>query len=64
MRTLVIFKNNLRYNDNPVLFHASKYDNLIPIYIHDTENIKKQLGSASKYWLYKALQNLNKKPVE
>ena len=61
MRTLVIFKNNLRYNDNPVLFHASKYDNLIPIYIHDTENIKKQLGSASKYWLYKALQNLNKK---
>ena len=56
---LVIFRNNLRLNDNPVLYHASKYDDIIPIYIDDTSNIKKKIGSASKYWLYYALKSLN-----
>ena len=39
---LVIFKNNLRVNDNPVLHYASKESNIIPIYIHDIVNIKKR----------------------
>ena len=56
---LVIFKNNLRVNDNPVLHYASKEANIIPIYIHDIVNIKKSIGSASKYWLHHALDNLN-----
>tara|TARA_Y100001980_G_C14555168_1_gene343147 strand:+ start:1128 stop:2495 length:1368 start_codon:yes stop_codon:yes gene_type:complete len=56
---LVIFKNNLRVNDNPVLHYASKEANIIPIYIHDIVNIKKSIGSASKYWLHHALNNLN-----
>ncbi len=57
---LVIFKNNLRLNDNPVLHHASAEDNIIPVYIDDTINIKKKIGSASKYWLYHALLSLDK----
>ncbi|MDC2984481.1 DNA photolyase family protein [Candidatus Marinimicrobia bacterium] len=56
---LVIFKNNLRVNDNPVVHNASNYDGIIPIYIDDTSNIRKKIGSASKYWLHHALQSLN-----
>ena len=61
MNSIVLFKNNLRINDNPALFHASKSENkILPVYIHDDINIKKQLGSASRYWLYNALISLNK----
>ena len=41
---LVIFKNNLRVNDNPVVHNASNYDGIIPIYIDDTSNIRKKIG--------------------
>ncbi len=61
MNSIVLFKNNLRINDNPALFHASKSENkILPVYIHDDINIKKQLGSASRYWLHNALISLNK----
>tara|TARA_Y100000768_G_scaffold54461_1_gene35986 strand:+ start:20 stop:1387 length:1368 start_codon:yes stop_codon:yes gene_type:complete len=61
MNSIVLFKNNLRINDNPALFHASKNENkILPLYIHDDINIKKQLGSASRYWLHNALISLNK----
>ena len=60
MNSLVIFKNNLRINDNPVLFHSSKEQPIIPVYIHDNINLKKQIGSASKFWLFRALNSLNK----
>ncbi|MAV64907.1 MAG: deoxyribodipyrimidine photo-lyase [Pelagibacteraceae bacterium TMED124] len=56
---LVIFKNNLRLNDNPALYYASKETDIIPIYIDDNFNIKKKIGSASKYWLHHALNSLN-----
>ena len=41
MNSIVLFKNNLRINDNPALFHASKSENkILPVYIHDDINIK------------------------
>ena len=60
MNSLVIFKNNLRINDNPVLFHASKDQPIIPVYINDNINLRKQIGSASKFWLFRSLNSLNK----
>ncbi|MAV59262.1 MAG: deoxyribodipyrimidine photolyase [Candidatus Marinimicrobia bacterium] len=59
MKTLVLFKNNLRINDNPVLYNGSKNNTILPVFILDEHNIKKKLGSASKYWLYNALKSLN-----
>ena len=59
MNSLIIFKNNLRFNDNPILYHGSKETNIIPIYIYDNYNVEKDLGRASKYWLYHSLKSLN-----
>ena len=62
MTSLVLFKNNLRINDNDILFDACK-DNkkILPIYILDEKNTDKPLGSSSKYWLHKSLESLNNK---
>ena len=60
MKSVIIFRNNLRIEDNPTLFHACKDSNVIPIYIYDKVNFKRDLGSASKYWLHHALKSLNK----
>ena len=59
MNSIIIFKNNLRFNDNPTLYHGSKQSNIIPIYIYDNHNVEKELGQASKYWLYNSLKSLN-----
>ena len=62
MASLVLFKNNLRFNDNDVLFEAtSSNEEIIPVYILDEINTKKTLGSSSKYWLHKSLESLNNK---
>lgn len=61
MNAIVLFKNNLRYNDNPVLYNAVSRHKILPIYIHDEININKPLGSSSKYWLHHSLISLNKK---
>ena len=60
MNSLVLFKNNLRLDDNPVLFHASENSSILPIYIYDNVNIERDLGAASKYWLHNSLRSLNK----
>ena len=63
MTSLVLFKNNLRINDNDILFDACK-DNkkIFPLYILDEKNsFDKPLGSSSKYWLHKSLESLNNK---
>ena len=60
MRSLVLFRNNLRIDDNPILFNASKNSDIIPVYIHDDINFRKKLGSGTKYWLHHALLSLNK----
>ena len=62
MTSLVLFKNNLRINDNDILFDACKDNNkILPIYILDEKNTDKPLGSSSKYWLHKSLESLNNK---
>ena len=45
MNTLVLFKNNLRIQDNPVLYNAVKNNNIIPAYILDEHYNSKNLGS-------------------
>ena len=60
MVSIVLFKNNLRLNDNDVLFEACKYnDKILPIYILDEFNTDKPLGASSKYWLHHSLKSLN-----
>ena len=59
MRSIVLFRNNLRLNDNPVLSNLPDKCEIVPLYIYDNINIKKQLGGASKYWLHQALISLN-----
>jgi len=62
MVSLVLFKNNLRFNDNDVLYEACLNDSkILPLFIHDEINTNKKLGSSSKYWLYHSLNSLNKK---
>lgn len=60
-KTIVLFKNDLRLSDNPALFKASKTSHILPIYIFDEALDKYEMGSASKYWLYHSLTDLNKK---
>ena len=59
MNSLILFKNNLRLKDNPVLFYGSNISDIIPIYIYDNINVHRDLGGASKYWLFHALNSLN-----
>ena len=60
MKSIVLFRNNLRVDDNPPLFYGSKNSDVIPVYIYDTFSFKRNLGKSSKYWLYNALKSLNK----
>tara|TARA_Y100000994_G_scaffold87050_2_gene72126 strand:- start:353 stop:1720 length:1368 start_codon:yes stop_codon:yes gene_type:complete len=59
MNSLLLFKNNLRVKDNPVLFYGSESGNVLPVYIYDDINTNKKMGSSSKYWLHRALESLN-----
>ncbi len=59
MNSLIVFKNNLRIDDNPVIFYGSKNSKIITTYIYDNINVYRELGSASKYWLHNSLKNLN-----
>lgn len=53
------FRQDLRLEDNPALFNASKSGEVIPVYIHDTrEEAEWSPGEASKWWLYKSLKAL------
>ena len=60
MKSLILFKNNLRYHDNPVLYYGSFSSKVLTTYIYDEVNTDKKIGSASKYWLYESLKSLNK----
>ena len=59
-KNIILFKNNLRVNDNPVLKAASFESLLLPVYIHDESYKTKKLGSASLYFLYHSLKSLSK----
>ena len=55
-RCLILFRNDLRINDNPTISYACKRNfEIIPIFFLD-ENI----GDASKIWLHKSLIALDK----
>ena len=60
MRSLILFKNNLRYKDNPILYYGSFSSKILTSYILDDKNTGKKIGSASKYWLHNSLKSLNK----
>tara|TARA_X000001036_G_scaffold310500_1_gene289234 strand:+ start:801 stop:2168 length:1368 start_codon:yes stop_codon:yes gene_type:complete len=59
LKNIVLFRNNLRVHDNPVLQQAVKSGEILPLYIYDQDCNEKKLGSASRYWLHNALDSLN-----
>lgn len=62
-RKMVIFwfRQDLRITDNPGLFAASRLGAVMPIFIlEDNLSSHNQIGSASKWWLYHSLCDLNK----
>lgn len=59
-RSIHWFRQDLRLNDNPAFYKAAESDEVLAIYIlDDVSPGPYRLGSASKWWLYHALKNLN-----
>ena len=55
------FRQDLRLNDNPALFEASKYEDVLPIYILDDYSSGEfSMGAVSRFWLHNSLKDLNK----
>ena len=53
------FRQDLRLSDNPSLYHASKNNQVLPIYILDDENSGEfSMGGANRFWLHHSLKNL------
>lgn len=60
-RTIVWFRQDLRLTDNPALAHAVNSGAVLPIYIWDeTTPIEWLPGGASKWWLHKSLESLDR----
>lgn len=64
---LVLFRSDLRLEDNPALHHALlKKETIIPIYIYEEhyesgkEETFERLGAATKLWLHHSLKSLSK----
>jgi len=55
---IMLFRNDLRIQDNLALFEASKAGNVIPVFIFDKN--ARPLGKASKWWQAQALKDLEK----
>ncbi|MDJ0922306.1 MAG: deoxyribodipyrimidine photo-lyase [Henriciella sp.] len=57
---IVWFRRNLRLSDNPALGAAIEHagENLICLYIFETDDTLRPLGGASKWWLDKSLRTL------
>ena len=54
------FRKDLRLADNPALLEAIKHNNIIPLFIFDTNiNEYSKIGEASLWWLEKSLISLN-----
>lgn len=61
MRGIFWFRRDLRLNDNIALIKCLKECNeVILIYIHDTNNTKLEIGGALKWWLHHSLNSLQK----
>ncbi len=59
--TIVLFKQDLRLEDNPALFYACERGKTLPVFIYDLNDTALVPGSASKYWLHYSLQSLSRK---
>ena len=58
--SLFWFRQDFRLQDNPALSAAIEHGHVIPIYILDDKNSGSwKMGGTSRWWLYKALENLN-----
>lgn len=58
--SILWFRQDLRLSDNPALTASIAEGNILPIYILDAENSRKdQPGSASRWWLHHSLNALN-----
>jgi len=61
MTTLVWFRQDLRIEDNPALYEASKRGKILPVYIYETADQSGEshpLGGASRWWLHHSLAAL------
>jgi len=61
-KSIVLFRRDLRLNDNAALFHALSQGQTLPIYIYENteyENHDWSIGGASKWWLHHSLHALN-----
>lgn len=57
--SIVLLKQDLRISDNPAFARAIEANHdILPIYVYDKCNFN--IGSSSKIWLHKSLENLNK----
>jgi len=60
--SIIWFRQDLRTLDNPALFNALNFKNVLPVYILDDVNSKDYtMGAASRWWLHHSLESLNKK---
>ena len=60
LKTIHWFRQDLRLTDNPALHQASSNDQVLPVYILDSENAGEfSLGGASRFWLHHSLKSLN-----
>lgn len=58
--TLLIFYQNLRFHDQPLLAHAIQQQEVVlPVFINDPR-LTDQLGGASQWWLYQSLLTFQK----
>ena len=55
------FRQDLRLSDNPGLTKSLESKNVLPVYILDDINSgENKMGGASRWWLHRSLENLNK----
>ena len=55
------FRQDLRISDNPGLTKSLESKNVLPVYILDDINSgENKMGGASRWWLHRSLENLNK----
>lgn len=58
--TLVWFRQDLRIQDNPALFHACQHGTVIPVFIWDEQETSDwPMGGACRWWLHQSLEALN-----
>lgn len=59
--SIVWFRNDQRLSDNPALREAAKHQSMLPVFIWaPDEESPWEPGGASRWWLHRSLQELNK----